>query len=241
MDYHQPARIGVITVVEEPSNGPYYVVKMGWKKGVYRDLRTAKYVVTNHPLSCPMRFDTLEAARRYYRLRFEAHYSLVDDRGYERKVVYTDGACRNNGKVGARAGMGVFFGPTSLSNFSAPLRGPKQTNQRAELVAILNAFRLIEMREEGCRWDIRTDSQYAINCITQWAARWERNGWVNTKGFPVENQDAIKPILNHIRRGNEQMGAFVTFTHVDAHSGEEGNEAADSLAQKGIDAPLYVH
>ena len=34
----------------------------------------------------------------------------VNDEGF--LVVYTDGACENNGKVGAKAGIGVYFGPS---------------------------------------------------------------------------------------------------------------------------------
>ena len=45
-------------------------------------------------------------------------------------VVYCDGACRANGKVGARAGIGVWFGPGDARNVSAPVaRDEKQTNQ----------------------------------------------------------------------------------------------------------------
>lgn len=36
------------------------------------------------------------------------HFFHVDDEGYVH--VYTDGSCESNGKLNARAGIGVWFG-----------------------------------------------------------------------------------------------------------------------------------
>jgi ribonuclease HI len=54
-------------------------------------------------------------------------------------VLYTDGACSGNGTANARAGYGVFFGSKDPRNVAAPLEGELQTNNRAELQAILVA------------------------------------------------------------------------------------------------------
>lgn len=56
-------------------------------------------------------------------------------------TVYTDGACTNNGQWGARAGYGVFFGSNDPNNISEPLMGKIQTNQRAEMTAVVYAMR----------------------------------------------------------------------------------------------------
>ena len=56
--------------------------------------------------------------------------------------VYTDGACSNNGKPYARAGYGVYFGKDDPRNVSETFNGP-QTNNAAELLAIIKAFVLI--------------------------------------------------------------------------------------------------
>lgn len=48
-------------------------------------------------------------------------------------IVYTDGACPNNGYAASVGGVGVFFGPRDSRNVSRPLEGDKQTNQRAEM------------------------------------------------------------------------------------------------------------
>lgn len=51
-------------------------------------------------------------------------------------VVWTDGACQGNGRDGAVAGVGVWFGEDDPRNISEKLEG-KQTNQRAELMAAI--------------------------------------------------------------------------------------------------------
>ncbi|KAK1889345.1 Ribonuclease H1 [Dissostichus eleginoides] len=47
-------------------------------------------------------------------------------------VVYTDGGCTGNGRKGAKAGIGVYWGPNHPLNVADPLEG-RQTNQRAEI------------------------------------------------------------------------------------------------------------
>ena len=84
------------------------------------------------------------------------------------QVVYTDGACSKNGRRGAIAGCcehcrlirtssfcdvfttvfhivcryGVFFGTGDPRNVSAALKGPVQTNNRAEMTAVLEALKV---------------------------------------------------------------------------------------------------
>ena len=57
-------------------------------------------------------------------------------------TIYTDGACTGNGTENARAGYGVYFGKDDPRNVAAPLEGELQTNNRAELQAILVALQL---------------------------------------------------------------------------------------------------
>lgn len=57
-------------------------------------------------------------------------------------VVYTDGACTNNGTKRAKGGVGVFFGPDDELNVSEKLAGETQTNQRAEQTGVLRAMQL---------------------------------------------------------------------------------------------------
>ena len=73
--------------------------------------------------------------------------------------VYTDGACSNNGKKDAKAGIGVFFKENDPKNVSDRISG-KQTNNTAELKAIIKAVEIIvaEGINNNSHVHIHTDS-----------------------------------------------------------------------------------
>ncbi|KIW28808.1 hypothetical protein, variant 3 [Cladophialophora immunda] len=143
--------------------------------------------------------------------------------------IYTDGSSLKNGQAGARAGVGVFFGPQDPKNVSEALKGSKQTNQRAELTAILRALDIAPRHREVT---IYTDSKYSIDCVTNWYRNWKKNGWVNTKGKPVENKDLVMDIRERIEE-REHLGKLTYFVWVKGHTDNPGNIAADRLAVQG--------
>lgn len=145
-------------------------------------------------------------------------------------VVYTDGACSNNGKATAKAGVGVFWGDGHPKNVSRPVHGVA-TNNVAELEAVEDALDAIAdmrpLRRGGFR--IATDSQYAIQCVTTWFDGWRARGWKTASGSPVKNIDLIRRIHDKL----DALGTAVALIHVRGHSGVPGNEAADRLAVCG--------
>jgi len=70
----------------------------------------------------------------------EEYVSEEDEK--EPIIVYTDGACSNNGRSNARAGFGVYFGKDDPRNVSEAYKGP-QTNNVAELLAIIKALSIL--------------------------------------------------------------------------------------------------
>ncbi|KAG8626059.1 hypothetical protein KVT40_006460 [Elsinoe batatas] len=168
--------------------------------------------------------------------------------------IWTDGSSRGNGTEHAIAGVGVYFGPGDKRNVAEPLAGPRQTNQRAELTAILRA---LELSPRDRPVTILSDSNYAINCVTKWFQNWRSNGWRNSNNKPVENKDLIEKILHHIEERErisnmygagedngevqettktkswKQGRARVVFQWVKGHSNDAGNKAADALAVAG--------
>lgn len=165
--------------------------------------------------------------------------------------IYTDGSALSNGQENSFGGVGVYFGPLDRRNISEPLTGTKQTNQRAELTAILRA---LEVAPRDRKIIILSDSQYAIKCCTEWFQKWRSNNWLNASNKPVENKDLVSKIVDmleeryrlnrHRISGDddeqeddagvegywERGPASVTFEWVKGHAKEEGNEAADELA-----------
>ncbi|KAM9435932.1 ribonuclease H1 isoform 2-T2 [Clarias gariepinus] len=146
-------------------------------------------------------------------------------------VVYTDGCCTKNGRDGARAGIGVYWGPNHPLNVSERLSG-RQTNQRAELQAACRAL------EQAIEMDIQklvlyTDSKFTINGITSWVKNWKTNGWRLKTGGEVVNKDDFQK-LDEL---NEELD--VKWLHIPGHAGYLGNEEADRLSREGAAKPQW--
>ncbi|RWS09622.1 ribonuclease H1-like protein [Dinothrombium tinctorium] len=149
----------------------------------------------------------------------------TSDLNKKHAIVYTDGACCQNGQRGARAGIGVFWGVDDSRNISEKLSG-RPTNNRAEIHAAIRAIRQAkELNYESIT--IRTDSSFLINSVTVWMKKWLKNGWKVANGSAVINKEDFEELLS------EMEGIEVKWEKVLAHSGIEGNEAADRLAVKG--------
>lgn len=144
--------------------------------------------------------------------------------------IYTDGSSLKNGKTQAAAGVGVYFGPgDSRRNVSEPLKGSRQTNQRAELTAILRGLDIAPRHRDVT---VVTDSQYAINCVTVWFQKWRSNDWLTADKKPVENKDLVEAILGKIEERTE-LRVKTLFEWVKGHATDPGNQAADRLAVNG--------
>ena len=143
-------------------------------------------------------------------------------------VVFTDGACRNNGKQNAVGGMGVHFPDAQLADISKSYPHTNCTNQKTELLAIYLAIRAVskKFKLSDTKLIINTDSMYAINCITKWVHKWIQNDWITSQGRPVLNSKYIKKIYAYYAKYH------IKFQHVPAHTG--GTDAA-SLANAQAD------
>ena len=117
----------------------------------------------------------------------------------------------------------------SHSNLSAPRPGPRQTNQRAELTAILRALEIVPKNRDV---SIITDSKYAIECLTNWFVKWRQNNWKNAAGKPVENRDLVEKVLERIEE-REKLGIQTAFEWIKGHANHPGNVEADRLAVEG--------
>ncbi|CAI5445767.1 unnamed protein product [Caenorhabditis angaria] len=144
-------------------------------------------------------------------------------------VVYTDGACSRNGRSDASAGWGYCWSDSN-GRINRESHGPvegRQTNNRAELVAIRNALESSHSRNYD-RVVVRTDSDLACRTMNDYVHKWDRNGYTTSQGTPVANQDVIRQI-NGLKNDFKE----VVFQHVPGHSGHAGNERADQLARQG--------
>merc|ERR1719186_1516865 len=142
--------------------------------------------------------------------------------------VYTDGACPDNGRDNARAGVGVWFGHGHKLNVARPVVRSKQTNNAAEIQAASVAIQ--QAVDNGVnKLVINTDSQFLIKCVTEWMSNWKKNGWMTKSKQPVKTREDLEELDEAMNSGKIQ----VKWNHVKGHAGIEGNEEADKLAVKG--------
>ena len=137
--------------------------------------------------------------------------------------VYADGACRGNPGPG---GWGVLLREGGRER---ELHGGEAatTNNRMELMAAIQA---LEALREPCHITLYTDSNYVCQGIAEWLPQWRRRHWKTADRKPVKNQDLWQRLDEAAARHRVQ------WRWVRGHNGEEGNELADRLANKGVDA-----
>jgi len=156
--------------------------------------------------------------------------------------VFTDGACSNNGRPGAKAGYAVWF--PDHKDFSESARIPdnqSQTNQRAELMAISRAIVILD--EKGYHDSdvvVYTDSEYSINCLTKWLPGWVSRNWKTSAGGDVLHKDLIQDVSGRLAKFKSHR-----FVHVRAHTGNEDdlskhNDIVDKMARSTIEEPKAI-
>ncbi len=138
-------------------------------------------------------------------------------------VIHTDGGCRGNPGIG---GWGVWL---RYEGKNKQLKGSElsTTNNRMELTAAIKALEAIKSKNIDI--DLFTDSKYVMSGINEWIINWKSRGWKTANKKTVKNVDLWKKLdqLN-----NEHS---VVWHWVKGHSGDEGNEMADRLANEAMD------
>jgi ribonuclease HI len=136
--------------------------------------------------------------------------------------IYTDGACRGNPGPGGWGALLISGSRRKTLHGGAP----ETTNNRMELTAAIEALNALR----GARSVIlHTDSKYVMDGIREWLPNWKQRGWKTAARKPVKNQDLWQALDAAAQRHS------ITWIWVRGHDGNAGNEAADALANRGID------
>jgi ribonuclease HI len=106
---------------------------------------------------------------------------------------------------------------------------PATTNNRMEMMAVLGALSALKRR---CAVQLYTDSKYVLQGITEWLPNWKARGWRTAARAPVKNQDLWE------RLDVAVAAQDIEWHWVRGHSGTEGNEYVDQLANLAIDRLL---
>ncbi|KAH8115008.1 ribonuclease H-like domain-containing protein, partial [Phellopilus nigrolimitatus] len=119
----------------------------------------------------------------------------------------------------ADTGAAVYWGPGSPKNWLGRVPGT-QTNNRAELYAILNALSCAPAHKT---LQIHSDSQLAINSLHHWAPKHASMGWACANG----------DILDNAAQLIKQRTAPLHLRWVKGHAQNKHNIAVDRMANEG--------
>ena len=103
------------------------------------------------------------------------------------------------------------------------------TNNRMELTAVIEALNALKGSRNVV---VYTDSKYVKDGINSWIDNWKKRGWKTAAKKPVKNQD-LWQALDAAREAHQ-----IEWVWVKGHAGNDGNEQADALANRGIDELL---
>ena len=231
----------------------FYVVWAGRETGIFTDWPTCKKHVDGFVGARYKSFLTREEAEAAFgnakptagtgRAAPAANkvktYNAAEVNALPQQVkIFTDGGCEPNpGEAGS--GVAVYC-DNKLIELWYGLYNPMGTNNTAELNALHQGL-LIAQGEvaKGKTAAVFSDSQYAIQCVVQWAIGWEKAGW-KKKGGEIKNLELIKDIYSL----HQTLKDKVQVLHVNGHVGVQGNELADRMSilaiqSREIDFALY--
>ena len=139
--------------------------------------------------------------------------------------MYTDGACRGNPGPGGW-GVSLRYNGHSKGLFGSEA---ETTNNRMELMAAIMG---LESLTRSCKVVLYTDSKYVLEGVTRWMPDWKKRGWKTAAKKPVKNVELWQ------RLDTATNSHQIDWNWVKGHSGDEGNEKADALANQAIDEML---
>lgn len=165
--------------------------------------------------------------------------------GLKTMLIYTDGACTNNGAVDKddnvpRGGSAFVFNhhPSGTQSFALETQGPDgqvypHTCNRAELRAVIAALAFRIWWGEG--WErlvIATDSEYVGKGATEWLRSWAGRDWRTSGSKHVANQDLWRA-LSEALGSYAEAGCEVSFWMVPRQANGKADAAAKAAAARG--------
>ena len=173
--------------------------------------------------------------------RNEVHPLIVSEEKKETIMhIFTDGACPNNGKRSANAAWGCLLvsddGYIVLDRLSGAIPlSESQTNQRAELTALLRGLELAE-KQFGKLNDVKkvqiwSDSEYSINCASVWGPKWKAKGW-KKQGGDIQHLDLIRKLVEKTL----ELGFKIEYRWLKGHKGGESQHAFPWMFNHQVDA-----
>jgi len=148
-------------------------------------------------------------------------------------VVYTDGACPNNGSSKARSSIGIHFSEKNaikIDDVGRPLILDSHSNNYAEMNAIYECLRIIKENNVNIPIELYTDSSYCRSILLEWYEKWLRNDLLKNK----KNLTIIEKTYNIFKTIKN-----INIIHINSHTNKKdehsyGNHIADQLARNSL-------
>lgn len=142
--------------------------------------------------------------------------------GWSEVQLFTDGACSGNPGPGGWAF--ILRHPVSGKEIERSGGEANTTNNRMELTAVVEGLSALKRPSSV---ELLTDSVYVGKGLSEWLAKWKKNGWRRRDGkrwVDVKNDDLWRKL-------DELLATHrVRYTWVAGHSGHDENERCDELA-----------
>lgn len=181
----------------------------------------------------------LEKQQKVINHEFQNTIQSLDDLQFEKAVsgeirtyeIYTDGGARGNGNDDCVCAWGYYMiTPHCPLPVEKGKAGVGATNQRMELIAILQALNSVPLEDrEKFEVNLYSDSAYCINTLNDYIHRWVANNWVKSKG-EIAHLDAWKQVYEL-----SQTYKNINFIKVKGHSTNTGNNKVDLLVNLLMD------
>ena len=158
---------------------------------------------------------------------------------------YADGSCKPKTRKGGWGIMMEYENENAIFKWTSYGNKSDTTNQEMELTGFLELLKLIPYCNEI---EIYLDSQYVIQgvvrdnkggiiqkwCNGGWISKWQKNSWITTAKTPVKHYKLWKNIMEMCNKHIDK-NSTITLVWVKGHSGIEGNEIVDKLANKAVE------
>lgn len=216
----------------------YYAVAKGRRIGVFRKWSECKDYVNGFKGAVFKSFSTLEEAEQYLKKHLEkSEYINIDFEGeylFEKDIpipklskplnngdviIYVDGSVnKEEGKVGF--GYIVYYKDEIYPGYGYKKGDDylSMLNVSGEILSVINAINVVDNLKDVEKIEIR----YDYKGIEDWSTK----AWAAKKPITAMYADLMDIVMKSYN-GN------VVFKHIDGHTGEPGNEAADMLAKIG--------
>lgn len=231
----------------------FYAVNKGIKPGIYLTWDECKKQVDGFKGPIYKKFDNKNDAEIFLKNGFnqksldkyskkinmtkktdEKNEKILDDllQNQDNKIfVYTDGSCITFKNSIMKAGYGIYI-PTHNIKVSEPLVNQKQTNNRAELTAVLECVNHLGESDLKKEIIVITDSKYSMYIFDGTGERYEKDNYMK-EGKQVLNKDLVIKALKIKRKYNIKLVKIRAHTNKnDIHT--VNNDIVDKLAKSGV-------